>query len=259
MGGGLHDAFAGNISFSGKSGIRGPFAGGLSCTTSSFDASTGRVVCADVTNNGVTTSRSAKYTTAAGAVQQAFDTLTTNTVNVQSKVAGTIVYNRAADSASTGDKGKDCWGRGRGSAGRLLGDTSTVLTASTTISSTSDRTVAGLASGSAQRTVNGTSAGQESTTGTSSRGSFTASRVVGDTTSGLIIPVVTGTKSYPTAGTVIRSIKATLTYTGEAAVSLVRREVITYDGSATARIVITSNGVTQNCTRALPHGALTCS
>jgi hypothetical protein len=258
MGGGLQDAFVGAIGFAGRSGNRGPFAGGLSCSAS-FNATTGRVVCADETRNGLTISRSAQYTDAAGAVQQAFDTLTTNTVNTQSKVSGTIVFDRAADSATASDRGRNCWGRGRGSVGRLLGDTSTILTASTTVSSSSDRTVTGLAQGSAQRTVNGTSAGQESTTGTSSRGSFTATRTVGDTATGVIVPVVTGTKSYPTAGTVIRSIQATLKYTGEDAVTLARREVVTYNGSATASVTITENGVTKSCTRALPHGALSCS
>jgi hypothetical protein len=108
--------------------------------------------------------------------------------------------------------------------------------------------------------VNGTTSGQESTTGTSSRGSFTATRTVGDTTTGVIIPVTTGsTQSYPTAGTVIRSINATLKYGGEEAISLVRREVVTYDGSATARITVTENGTTKSCTRALPRGQLTCS
>jgi hypothetical protein len=259
MGGGLQDAFAGAVGFNGRSGLRGPFGGGVSCT-STFDAAIGRVVCAPVTTNGVTTNRSVRYTDASGAVQQTFDSLLTNTVNVQSTVSGTIVYDRAADSATTSDRGQHCYGRGRGAAGRLLGDTSTILTASTTLSSSSTRTVSGLASGSGQRAVDGASAGTESTTGTSSRGSFTASRVVGDTSSGVIIPVATSTTaSYPTAGTVIRSIKATLQYSGESPVSLERREVITYDGSAVARIAVTENGTTSSCTRALPRGRLVCS
>jgi hypothetical protein len=259
MGGGMQDAFLGGVAFDGRGGHRGPFGGGLPCA-GTFDASSGRVVCTAETRNGVTVTRSAQYKTAAGAVQQAFDTLTTNSVNTQSKVSGTMTFDRGADSASAGDRGREHWGRGRGPGGRLLGDTSTVLTATTTINSTSDRTVTGLAQGSTQRTVNGASAGQESTTGTSSRGSFTATRTVGDTTTGLVIPVPTGdTRSYPTAGTVIRSIKATLAYTGSSAVTLTRREVVTYDGSATAKIAITENGTTKNCTRPLPRGPLTCS
>ncbi|MEP6992272.1 MAG: hypothetical protein ABJA80_15170 [bacterium] len=259
MGGGLGDAFAGGIGFPSRGGHRGPFGGGLPCN-GTFDAASGRVICAGATTNGITLSRSAQYTTAAGVVQQAFDTLTTNTVDLQSKVAGTITFTRGADSAEAGDHGENRWGRGRGPFGRLLGDTSTILTASTIITSSSARNTTGLAQGSTQRTVNGSSAGQETTTGTSSKGSFTATRTVGDTTTGLVIPVATGTTPpYPTAGTVTRSIQATITFVGSSPVSISRREVITYDGSATARIVITENGVTKNCTRALPHGALTCS
>lgn len=257
MGGGLGDAFAGAIGFEKHNGGHGPFAGGLKCN-GTFDAATGRVTCVETTRSGVTITRSAKYTTAAGAVQQAFDTLTTNTVNTQSVSTGTIKYDRAADSVA--GSGRDHhWGRGRGPGGKLLGDTSTILTATTTLNSTSDRTVSGLASGSTSRTISGASAGRESSTGTSSQGSFTASRTVGDTTSGLIIPVVTGATSYPTAGKVVRSIVATLQYTGKTAVTLTRREVVTYDGTATAKVVITENGVTKNCTRPLPKGHLTCA
>jgi hypothetical protein len=259
MGGGIQDAFIGGIAFDGRGGRHGPFSGGLGCT-GTFDAASGRVVCADETRNAVTVKRSAKYTDAAGAVQQSFDTSTTNTVNLQSQVAGTITFDRAADSLEDrSGHGDHHWGRGRGPGGRLLGDTSTILTATTTISSSSSRTVSGLAQSSTKRTVDGASTGTESTVGTSSRGSFTATRAVGDTTIGLVIPVVVGTKSYPTAGTVIRQINATLKYSTEDAVTLSRREVVTYDGSATAKVVITQDGTTKNCTRPLPRGPLTCS
>ena len=259
MGGGIQDAFVGGIAFDGRGGRHGPFSGGLGCA-GTFDAASGRVVCADETRNGVTAKRSAKYTDVAGTVQQAFDSVTTNTVNVQSQVAGTITFDRAADSLEDhAGHGDHHWGRGRGPGGRLLGDTSTILTATTTINSSSTRTVSGLAQNSAQRTVEGASAGTESTVGTSSRGSFTATRAVGDTTVGLVIPVVVGTRSYPTAGTVIRQIRATLKYSGEDAVTLSRREVVTYDGSATAKVVITQDGTARSCTRPLPRGPLSCS
>ena len=272
MGGGLDDSFTGAIPFDGHGGRHGPFGGefggpfgGRSRCTGTFDAASGRVVCADVTRNGITVKRSAQYKDAVGTVQQAFDTLTTNSVNTQSATTGTITFDRAADSASSnsgpggGDHGDHHWGRGRGPGGRLLGDSSTILTATTTINSSSDRTVTGLAATATQRTVNGASAGSETTTGTSSRGAFTASRVVGDTTTGIAIPIVAGTRSYPTAGTTIRSMTATLTYSGASPVSLSRREVVTYDGSATAKVVITENGATKSCTRPLPRGPLTCS
>jgi hypothetical protein len=256
MGGGLHDAFAGAIPFTRRDGGHGPFAGGLPCTAP-VNATTGFITCTDTTRNGVAITRSAKYTTAAGAVQPAFDTLTTNTVVIQTSAKGTITYDSASPGGGPG--GERHWGRGRGPGGRLLGDTSTILTASTTLNSSSSRTTTGLASGSTQRTVNGASAGSESTLGTSTLGSFSASRSVGDTTTGLVIPVVTGTTSYPSAGSVIRAMTNSIQYTGQSAVTVTRREVITYDGSTTAKVVITENGTTKSCTRPLPRGPLSCS
>ena len=266
MGGGLAANYSGEGEGFGRGfGNRGPFGGGLPCT-GTFNASTGRVTCAAETRNGLTINRSAQYKDASGAVQQAFDSTTTNSVNLQSSVTGTVTYTPDNDGDGRGgNRGpgggkRPCWGDGRGAGGLLLGDTATIVSATTTVNNASDRTVAGLAKGSTQRTVNGSSKGQESTTGESSRGKFTATRVVGDTTTGVVIPVSTdNSKKYPTAGTVIREIKATLTYEGQAATSVSRREVVTYDGSATAKVVITENGTTKNCTRPLPRGPLTCS
>ena len=186
---------------------------------------------------------------AAGAVQQAFDTLTTNTVNVQSASTGSVSWARDASS------------RGRGGPhhmGRIAGDTTTILSTTTTVNHSSNRTVGGLASPSTQRTINGTSQGTESATGTSSRGNFTATRSAADTTTGLIVPIQSGKATYPTAGTVIRNMKATVTFAGSAATSTSRREVITYDGTATAKVTITKDGVTTNCTMALPRGRPSC-
>ena len=267
MGGGLQAAFSGEGGGFGRGhGNEGPFGGGLNCT-STFNSSTGRVECAAESRNGLTISRSAQYKNAGGTVQQAFDTLTTNSVNVQTTVTGTVTYTPDSTSGRNrgpgggGGPGRACWGDGRGPGGLLLGDTATIVSATTTVNNSSDRTVSGLASGSTGRAVSGTSKGQESTTGVSSRGNFTATRVVGDTTTGLVIPVSTSTttQTYPTAGTVVRAMQASLTYTGQAATTVTRREVITYDGSATAKVVITENGETKNCTKPLPRGQLSCS
>jgi hypothetical protein len=272
MGGGLAANYSGEGEGFGRGfGNRGPFGGGLLCS-GSFNSSTGRVVCAAETRNGLTIARSAQYKDAAGAIQQAFDSASTNSVNTQSTVTGTVTYEPENENESGDDRGgsrgpggnrgpgRACWGNGRGLGGLLLGDTATIVSATTTVNNVSDRTVSGLAKGSTQRTVNGTSKGQESTTGESSRGKFTATRVVGDTTTGVVIPVATdNSKTYPTAGTVVRAIQASLTYEGQAATTVTRREVVTYDGSATAKVVITENGTTRNCTRPLPRGPLSCS
>ncbi len=272
MGGGIGDAFVGGIGRGRGDADDGPFGGGLRCAAT-FDTATGRLVCPTLTlPNGLTVTRSASYADASGNVQQAFDSLTTNTINLQSSVSGTITYNPGSDRTGPGyDDGEmmggpgrtggRCWGDGRGERGLLLGDTAKIVTATTTIASASNRTVGGLAAGSTQRTVNGTSGGTENTTGTTTRGNFTASRITADTTTGLIIPIPMSSTgpTYPTAGTVIRAMQATLTYAGSSPASISRREVVTYDGSATAKVVITQNDTTKNCTKPLPRGPLSCS
>jgi hypothetical protein len=191
-----------------------------------FNATTGRVECDTVLRHGLSVVRSAAYTDASGAVQQHFDSLT-NTVNVKIDVAGTFT--------------------------RHDNDTSVV-------EHHSDRTVTGLAHGSTARTVSGTSAGTETTTGTDTTGSFTAVRVVGDTVHDVVIPVPTdSTRPLPTSGSIVRAMSVTVTYTGQSPVTSSRREVITFDGSSTATVVITKDGVTRNCTLSLPRGQLSCS
>src|SRR5215213_3323306 len=101
----------------------------------SYDAASGHVSCAPETWDGLTITRSAAYTDRAGASQQAFDSLATNSVNTEVQVSGSR-------------QGRD-------------GNTSTV-------EHSSDRTVTGLAEGSSQRTVEGTSAGKETTQGSDS-------------------------------------------------------------------------------------------
>ena len=257
MGGGLGDAFAGSMSAGRGFGHHGPFGGrfggGRTCD-GTFSASTGWFVCTPITKNGVTVNQQMQYKTTAGVVQSAFDTASTNSVQVKTNVAGTVSYVRDSSKGPS-------WGGRKGPPhiGRLIGDSATILTANTTLGHTSDRTVTGLASGSTKRTVAGTSTGEESTTGTSSKGNFTARRVAADTTRGVEIPIVDGKPTYPTAGTVIRTMTATVTFAGATPITASRREVITYDGSATAKVVITINGEVKNCTMALPRGRPSCS
>ena len=222
MGGGFGEDFLGGPMAGGRPFDRGGFSSPTNCT---FSASTGIVTCAPETRGGLTINRTVIYKTAAGTAQAAQDS-TTNSVATHVTVSGTKTHHD--------------------------GDVSTV-------SHTSDRTVTGLASTATQRTVSGTSAGTESTTGKDTAGTFTAARVIGDTTSGIIIPIVSGKPTYPTAGSVIRSMKATLTYTGKTPTTSTRREVVTYDGSATAKLVITRDGVTKTCTIALPRGRPACA
>ena len=201
----------------------GIFAGTSLPGTCAFNAGSGRVVCDPLTHDGLTITRSAAYTTGGGAVQAAFDSLTTNTINIQVSVSGTKVRRDNATSV---------------------------------VQHTSDRTVSGLAPGSTQRTVNGTSSGTENITGTNTTGSFTAVRTIGDTVTGIVIPASTTGMAFPTAGTVVRSAQIVLTYAGQSSTTSTRREVITY-GSSSATVTITRDGVTQTCTLA-PRGRPVC-
>lgn len=224
MGGGMGPDFLGGIGF-GRGFDHGPFGFGGLGSDCTFSSTTGRVTCPAVTDHhGLTINRSASLKKADGTIQSAPDS-TTNTVNMEISVTGTVTRRDSAVS---------------------------------TVNNSSDRTVSGLAVGSSQRTVNGTSRGKESTTGTNSDGVFLATRLVGDTTSGLVIPLESGRPTYPTAGTVIRSMHSSVTIAGGAPTIHDRREVITYNGSATATITITQDGTTKTCTLPLPHGVPVC-
>jgi hypothetical protein len=231
MGGGVGESFIGGIGFGpgfalGPGFGRGPFGDWRDADNCAFSTTTNRVVCQTNTRHDLTINRSFSFLDAAGAVQQRFDRNTTNTVNVTSTVTGTTNHHH--------------------------GD------ATSTVNASSDFTVTGLASGSTQRTLDGKSAGTESTTGTRHGDAFTASRSAGDTISGIVIPIQDNRPTFPTAGTIIRSMQATVTLDGGTPSTSSRREVITFDGSATATVVITQDGVTKNCTKPLPHGRLTC-
>ena len=220
MGGGFGDDFLG-----GPPDGRRPFEHRGLPSTCTFAAGTGVVTCAPETHDGLTISRTFVFKDASSKAQAAKDS-TTFSVTSHTDIAGTKTRR---------DGGK------------------------TTVKHVSDQTVTGLAYNSTQRTINGASSGTESSTGTDSAGAFSVARAIGDTTRGIVIPIATGAPTFPTAGTVIRSMTAVVTYTGKTPITSTRREVITYDGSATAKLTITRDGTTKNCTIALPRGRPTCS
>lgn len=213
-------------------GLGGPFLGfGLfdffrdgSCA---FSSSTGVVTCGNTTRNGLTITRTFKYTDTKGNPQAKIDS-TTNAVASTVTVTGTVTHRDSVKSV---------------------------------VNESSSQTVTGLAKGTTKITIDGVSAGSENSSGTSSKGAFTASRAAGDTITGVQIPVGSAALShppYPIAGTIIRSMTVTVTLSGQSPAKSTRREMITYDGSATAKVVITEDGNTQNCTLPLPFGRLSC-
>ena len=225
MGGGLGDAFSGGRDDR-RGHERGPFSSGLddNCV---FAAATGDVTCGPNTRNGISTTRIYTFKNIAGVAQAKPDS-TTNSERSRIAVSGTSTSTRR-DSVTT------------------------------TVQHSSDRTVTGLAKSSTQRTVNGTARGTENTSGLNRDGvRFTAMRVSGDTTQGLLIPISATGPSYPTAGNVRREMKVTMTITGGTPTTSTRREVVTYNGSATATVVITTNGTSKTCTLPLPRGRLVC-
>lgn len=212
-------------------GLGGPFLGAVlfprphpdsACT---YDATSGVTTCSETTHEGLSVTRTFALLNTAGQPQQRVDS-TTNAVTTTTAVSGTVTRRDSSTSK---------------------------------ISESSTQKVTGLARGSAQLTIDGASAGTENTSGTSPKGAFTATRVTGDTITGLVIPTTsTDAPRYPTAGTVIRAMMATVTITGESPAVSSRREVVTYDGSSTAKVVITHDDSTQTCTQPLPHGHLVC-
>lgn len=227
--GGGHDFMGGGFGVEMLGGVLGgppPFErGGPNATSAScsYNATSGVNTCTD-TRNGLTITRTIVYKTAAG-VAQAKQDATTNSIATHVDVTGTSTRRNGA---------------------------------TTTVANSSDRLVTGLGAGSTQRTVNGTSKGNETTAGKDTAGTFTVVRTIGDTTTGVVIPLAGGKQTYPTAGKVIRQMTVTLTYTGKTPVTSMRREVITYNGSATATMTINHNGTTKTCTIALPRGRPNC-
>jgi hypothetical protein len=191
-----------------------------------FAADTGLITCGPVTRNGITSTRTIHFQNASGASQPAFDA-TTNTVTTTVSLKGTAT--RRDSSTSTVDEA-------------------------------SNQVVTGLGPASTERTVNSTSKGTETTTGTSMLGAFTATRSAGDIVKDVVVPRATATNiwPFPTSGTITRDISVSVTVSGQSKKNFSRREVITYDGSKTAKVTITQNGETQNCTLPLPFGRLAC-
>lgn len=221
MGGGLGPDFLGAVA-AGRGPRVGPFGRGddlTGCTLSGAD-----LTCAPVTRNGLTITRILTIKNAAGATQSTIDS-TTNSVRSRVTATGTVTRR---DSVTA------------------------------TVNNSSDQTVTGLAVGSTLRTVDGTAQGSENASGKTRDGvAFTALRTVGDTTTGLKIPVENGRPTYPSAGTVIRSMKVVMTSGGSTTTST-RREVITFNGTATATLVLTQDGTSKTCSLPLPVGRPTC-
>lgn len=225
MGGGLGPDFIGAFGF-GRGRGHGPFHAFDLPSTCTFDSGTGVVSCPDRTQRGLTVKSSYTFKTEAGIAQPAFDTLTTNSVNVKIDVSGT----RTRDDGSV----------------------------KAVVRHSSDRTVEGLAPGKTERKVSGNSKAHEEVNGTRDDVKFTAVRDANDTTTNLVIPIVEGRPTIPSSGKVVRNMSVSITPEGGTATAKTRREEITFDGTNVVRIKITQDGVTRNCSVTLPSRKLVC-
>lgn len=225
MGGGLGPDFIGGIGF-GKGRGRGPFGVFKLPASCTFSDDTGRVTCPETEKHGLTVNVSFAFKDVDGDAQPAFDTVTTDLVNVQTNVSGTKTRREGA--------------------------------VTSTVAHTSDRTVSGLAPGSTRRTVNGTAAALETTTGTRDEVAFSAEREAFDTTSNLVIPIVDGRPTIPESGIVIRRMRVSITPEGGETRTKFRREKVTFDGTNVIKIEITQDDVTKNCTITLPARRMVC-
>jgi hypothetical protein len=225
MGGGLGPDFIGALAFGNGKG-RGPFWVYHLPDSCTFNETTGRVTCPPKDRGGLTVNLSFAFKNQAGEAQAKFDSLSTDLVNAQTDISGTKTRH---DGAVT-----------------------------SVVDHESDRTVSGLAPGSTERTVNGTAAARESTTGTRDEITFTAQRVAYDTTRGLVIPLRDGHPTLPSAGTVIRRMTVTIQKGANEPRTMFRREQATFDGTNVIKIQITQDDVTKNCTLTVPGKRLVC-
>lgn len=226
MGGGLGPDYIGYLLF-GKGKGRGPFAWFKLPDACVFSVETGRVTCPDATKHGLTVRVSYAFADTDGVAQRHFDTVATDVVNVRTAVSGTKTHREGA--------------------------------ATTTVDHESERTIAGLAPGSDERTISGTAEASERTEGVRDGIAFVATRELNDSTRSLVIPIVEGRPTIPTSGVVIRNMKVTITKADEDPRSKSRREQITFDGTNVVQIEITQDGVTKSCTLTLPGKNLVCN
>jgi hypothetical protein len=245
MGGGLGDAFAGSMSAGRGFGHHGPFggrfAGGRTCD-GTFNAGTGWFVCAPVTRNGVTVNQQMQYKTTAGGVQAAFDTASTNSVQVRTNVAGTVSFVR--------DSTRGGWG-GPGAAARRAPDWRQRDDPHRQHDGARRRTVTRLTAGAPSAQWPGRhlrSRHRDLGKGVHRQARGRRRRVE--------IPIVDGSKRIRLPA-VIRVMNATVTFAGETPVTASRRECRYDEARQPGHHHV--NGETKNCTMALPRGRPSCS
>jgi len=197
----------------------GSVRGSDQCT---YSSDIGRIVCAPVTRNGLTITRSMAFLDAAGTAQARRDASTV-LANTQIGVKGT----------TTTDRG------------------------SLTVDRSSSLTVSGLGRGATTHTLNGSESGTTTHAFTTRDGSATATDAFRSETKNVVVPVPQARGSWPISGTTTRT--STLTFArGSNTRSTTMSEQVTFTGSSVVNVVITRDGVTRTCTRDLASHTGSC-
>jgi hypothetical protein len=182
----------------------------------------GRVVCAPVTRNGLTFTRSIAFHDAAGQPQPRRDS-TTASVNTQVGVKGTTTTDR----------------------GTLAVDRSSSLT------------VSGLGRDATTHTLNGSESGTTTHAFTTKDGNATATETFTAATKDVVVPVPKTRGSWPLSGTTTRASTLAITR-GTMTRSMTMSEQVTFTGTSVVNVTLTRDGVTRTCTRDLATHMGTC-
>ncbi len=188
-----------------------------------YSASAGRVVCAPVTRNGLTITRSIGFYDATGKAQPRRDASTAS-ANTQVTVKGTTTTERGTF----------------------------------TIDRASSLTVSGLGRDATTHTLNGGERGSSSGTVTTADGVVTVSEASAAVTKDVVVPVPVARGSWPLSGTVSRSSTVSISRGSGPVRTIATTEQVSFTGTSDVNVTVTRNGVTRTCTRDLATHGTSC-
>ena len=181
----------------------------------------GRFDCLEHRGGNLNFTRTVTYYDASGVVQSAYDATTTASTKTETSASGSV---------TTRDGGTATFNR----SGVMI--------------------VTGLAGAETSRTLNGTETGTVNISGTG----FTTNTSITDTTTNLVVPVPrTGKDTPPLSGSRTHSTSSTTTR-GSVTHTDTMTRTETFDGTNIVQVVLTINGVTQNCTNDISNHSTTC-
>lgn len=194
-----------------------------SSTTCTYSAATGRFACPTITTaEGLTLNRSYAYY-GGGAAQSAYNATTTDSINFQWTLAGTLQQ-----------AGRTAW-----------------------LDHARSLTVSGLAGAETQRSWNGSGARTDSSRATLDGRTRRSKIVATSTVNQVVFRLPRTTYPYPQSGSITHDVTVTSAFDGAAGSTSrtgTRHVVVTFDGTRTASVVVG----TTTCTLDLPTRVVSC-